>query len=169
MKIKHLHIENFRGFEKLDIDFPDSNLAVFIGANGAGKSSVLDGLAMALGEFVGQLFIQEIENGQRGMDNSLSLSSEDVNIKASRADIAIEVSSKNGNDKWFIAEISPPLPPGHLDISTLTDNIGLATEWRNELHGSSGDINLPLLILRQKVSGQAAIAYLEKKKSRCLR
>lgn len=45
MRIKNLHLENFRGFEKLDIEFPkDSNVAVFIGENGSGKTTILDAL-----------------------------------------------------------------------------------------------------------------------------
>lgn len=44
MKIKELHLTNFRGFEQLDIVFPN-RLAVFIGVNGAGKSAVLDAIS----------------------------------------------------------------------------------------------------------------------------
>ncbi|EAY30443.1 AAA family ATPase [Microscilla marina] len=47
MKIKELELNNFRGFKHLKIQFPDNNLAVFIGTNGSGKSSVLDALGMA--------------------------------------------------------------------------------------------------------------------------
>jgi predicted ATP-binding protein involved in virulence len=49
MRIKELHLENFRGFEKLDIVFPeDSNVAVFIGENGSGKTTVLDAIVFLL-------------------------------------------------------------------------------------------------------------------------
>ena len=44
MIVKKLILENFRGFEKIEIDF-DKNLNVFIGKNGSGKSSVLDAIA----------------------------------------------------------------------------------------------------------------------------
>jgi predicted ATP-binding protein involved in virulence len=52
MKITELHLKGFRGIEEMDIKFPESNLAVFIGDNGAGKSSVLDAVALALGTYV---------------------------------------------------------------------------------------------------------------------
>ncbi len=52
MKIKQLNIENYRGFEQASITFPDNNLAVFIGANGAGKTSVLDLVASFLEDFL---------------------------------------------------------------------------------------------------------------------
>ena len=52
MKVKKLDINNFRGFGEATIEFPDSNLAVFIGTNGQGKSSVLDLVAMFLSELL---------------------------------------------------------------------------------------------------------------------
>ena len=44
MRIEKLSLKNFRGFEELEIDFPEGEggLAVFIGENGSGKSSVLE-------------------------------------------------------------------------------------------------------------------------------
>ena len=49
MKITHLHLQNFRGFENLEITIPTtSNIAVFIGENGSGKSSVLDAVEKLL-------------------------------------------------------------------------------------------------------------------------
>ena len=46
MRIKKLELKNFRGFEELVIDFPEGEggLAVFVGVNGSGKTSVLDAL-----------------------------------------------------------------------------------------------------------------------------
>ena len=41
MHIEKLRMQNFRGFKDVTIDFP-SNLAVFIGVNGSGKSSIID-------------------------------------------------------------------------------------------------------------------------------
>jgi predicted ATP-binding protein involved in virulence len=51
MKIKELHLTNFRGFEQLDIEFKN-RLAVFIGVNGAGKTAVLDAICYAFIELV---------------------------------------------------------------------------------------------------------------------
>jgi predicted ATP-binding protein involved in virulence len=42
MKIKQLNIEGFRGIVNKKITFPDDNVAILIGKNGSGKSSVLD-------------------------------------------------------------------------------------------------------------------------------
>ncbi len=53
MKIKHLHISNFRGVKELDIDFSGSDgaprpLTTLIGDNGSGKTSVLQAIALVL-------------------------------------------------------------------------------------------------------------------------
>ena len=47
MKLKHVTLENFRGFKKLELTL-DPQLTVLVGANGAGKSSVLDAIAILL-------------------------------------------------------------------------------------------------------------------------
>jgi predicted ATP-binding protein involved in virulence len=43
IRLKRLELENFRGFEKLALDFED-DLTVIVGANGAGKTTVLDAI-----------------------------------------------------------------------------------------------------------------------------
>lgn len=54
MKIKQLTLTNFRRFAAFDIDF-DPQLTVLVARNGAGKSSVLDAVATALGPFLTRL------------------------------------------------------------------------------------------------------------------
>lgn len=44
MRIKKLELKNYRGFADLRVDFPEQGSAVFIGWNGAGKSSVLEAI-----------------------------------------------------------------------------------------------------------------------------
>jgi predicted ATP-binding protein involved in virulence len=48
MKIHALELQNFRGFEALELKL-EPRLTVLIGENGAGKTAVLEGLAVALG------------------------------------------------------------------------------------------------------------------------
>ena len=51
MKLSRIEITHFRCFESLHVDFqPDIN--VIVGANGSGKSSILDAAAIALYELV---------------------------------------------------------------------------------------------------------------------
>ncbi len=46
MKLKSLGLTNFRGFDRLDIDF-DDQMTVIAGVNGVGKSSILQAIALA--------------------------------------------------------------------------------------------------------------------------
>lgn len=57
MKITSLDIENFRGIKKAHFDFHD-RLNVFIGENGAGKSTVLNCLAILLSRFTWRIISQ---------------------------------------------------------------------------------------------------------------
>jgi predicted ATP-binding protein involved in virulence len=50
--ITNLHLRNYRCFENMEIDFHEK-LTVLVATNGAGKTSILDALAVALGPFVG--------------------------------------------------------------------------------------------------------------------
>jgi len=53
MRITKLQLENFKGFEgKVSVVFPKENLAVIVGVNGSGKSSVLKPLVFLLNKFI---------------------------------------------------------------------------------------------------------------------
>jgi len=54
MKVKQLKSNNFRPFKELDIDFGEQ-LTVLVGVNGAGKTSVLDMLAILLSRLIGRI------------------------------------------------------------------------------------------------------------------
>ncbi|SFZ78010.1 AAA family ATPase [Chitinimonas taiwanensis] len=51
MRIDRLHIENFRKYEKVDFKF-HANFNLVIGENGAGKTSLLEALAVAIGSWL---------------------------------------------------------------------------------------------------------------------
>ena len=44
MRVKRLKIENFRGVTNLDLSFENSQMVVFAGINGAGKTTVLEAM-----------------------------------------------------------------------------------------------------------------------------
>ncbi|MEG3133939.1 AAA family ATPase [Rouxiella sp. T17] len=52
MKIQHITLTNFRLFKSFECSF-ESDLTVLVGVNGQGKTTLLDSLAIALGQFVG--------------------------------------------------------------------------------------------------------------------
>lgn len=61
MRIERLEVKNFRCLEDISINFPKNNMAVIVGINGAGKSTILDGLKIVLGSIINQLIQLEIK------------------------------------------------------------------------------------------------------------
>lgn len=55
MHLDELHIQNFRCFEEISFKFSPENIAVIVGINGAGKSSVLDGIAALLIQLINRI------------------------------------------------------------------------------------------------------------------
>ena len=54
MKVKKLILKNFRRFSDFEITF-DKQLTLLVARNGAGKTSVLDAVAISLGAFLTRL------------------------------------------------------------------------------------------------------------------
>lgn len=54
MKLERIHLINFRCFEELTVEF-DNRLTVIIGDNGAGKTAILDAVAIGLGRYLTKL------------------------------------------------------------------------------------------------------------------
>lgn len=52
MELTELRLRDYRCFEAIDIDF-HPQLIVLVAANGAGKNSILDAIAVAFGPYVG--------------------------------------------------------------------------------------------------------------------
>ncbi|MFT5617332.1 MAG: putative ATP-binding protein involved in virulence [Arenicella sp.] len=76
MKIKQLNIEGFRGIVNKKITFPNDNVAILIGKNGSGKSSVLDLLTLHLVMLINNSLIlgkiKNFENKSFNIDISIS-------------------------------------------------------------------------------------------------
>src|SRR5437867_13299032 len=55
MRVNRMTMHNFRGIEEMKLDFPKARTSVLVGINGAGKSSVLDCMAILLSRLVGRI------------------------------------------------------------------------------------------------------------------
>lgn len=85
MKIQRLYLRHFRGFVSQEIVFPANGVAVFIGTNGAGKSTVIEVISALLGVFADvALKKQSPKQAVRNHFNShdIALEQEDANIVA---------------------------------------------------------------------------------------
>jgi predicted ATP-binding protein involved in virulence len=91
IRLRELKLSNFRRFEELSLSF-DPQLTVFIGRNGAGKSTVLDGVASLLKFLIdkikrepvnlkGMLTEKDIRNGTKEAVNTLTIYFEKENAE----------------------------------------------------------------------------------------
>ncbi|HMR86546.1 MAG TPA: AAA family ATPase [Saprospiraceae bacterium] len=98
MFIEKLELIDFRGFDRLEVTF-DDKLNVFIGANGAGKTSILDACSLILNHYIGKLKLGSSSN------HSIEqwFEPNDVNFNSKNSKIAITFKIK---DKSLIYEIN---------------------------------------------------------------
>ncbi len=95
MKINWLKIKDFRGFRDCEIVFPkNSNIVVFIGINGAGKSAVLDAIKILLDILVKDICSQKIILKEQLVDEN------NININANtyRLNIGFWCNLKDSNN-----------------------------------------------------------------------
>ncbi|MBE9142749.1 AAA family ATPase [Planktothrix mougeotii] len=89
MYIEELHLQNFRGFKELKLQFP-RNLAVIIGVNGSGKSSILDAIAIFLEFYVSKIMFKTRRNKSTSSDKT-ALTKDDIYIKSHESYNLIQV------------------------------------------------------------------------------
>ncbi len=137
MRIEKLHIQNFRGFEDITLNFPKSKVAVFIGINGAGKSSILDCIAMMLAQFVAKLRNIEVAD--------IELSENDIRINSQFTANTISISTEGiqrlswrMTEERFIAENYSEYDEIENYIQRLQENL--------KFHP---DLNLPVMVYYQ--------------------
>lgn len=114
MKLKSIKINNYRCFKELNVDL-DENLNVIVGINGAGKTSILEAMTVALGTY----FVR--------MDIPVSM-----NIK--RKDVRLEAYEIGETD-----DVQPQYPVG---ISATADFDGKEIEWMRTLNSENGKTTL---------------------------
>lgn len=93
MKIRHLTIENFRAIERLDFDC-SKNVNAFIGDNGAGKSTVLEAIALLYSWFNARL------SSPKGKGRLIR--KEDVRIGSAYSFLSIEAEHKGRTARWSL-------------------------------------------------------------------
>lgn len=90
MYIEELHLKNFRGFQELTLQFP-RNLAVIVGVNGSGKSSILDAIAIFLSIYINQLLFKRRRRKNSTLTDKIGLTEDDIYINAQESDNLIQV------------------------------------------------------------------------------
>lgn len=100
MKIRHLTIENFRAIERLDFDC-SRNVNAFIGDNGAGKSTVLEAIALLYSWLNARL------SSPKGKGRLLR--KEDIRIGSEYCFLSIEAEHKGMTARWSLLRGEDPV------------------------------------------------------------
>ncbi|NWB83846.1 AAA family ATPase [Pseudomonas gingeri] len=96
MQIKRFTLVNFRGIERIELDFKERTTAL-VGVNGVGKSSILDALAIALSSLTSRIIDQA--------SKSRSISQDDIRIGSeyTRLSTVTQWDSLSEELSWAIA------------------------------------------------------------------
>lgn len=143
MYIKSLNLKNFRCYETLDVEF-HPEYTILAGVNGAGKSSILDAVATALGSYIA---------GFDGIDSN-SIMQDDVRLKmyemGSRIDpeqqfpVEIEAKSVVGDDA-FCWKRSLHAKEGRTHIRDAKSIMDYASSLQKEVREGNKSVILPLI------------------------
>lgn len=111
MRLKKLTLHNFRCFEKLEVDL-HPRLTVIVGTNGAGKTAIMDGIAIGLGPVLRYLSSANQRLQGRGIEDK---------------DFRVIRMPNSGADKWGVADAT------RVEVETFE---GLAWDvWRGSRTG----------------------------------
>lgn len=133
MKIKSFQISNFRGLHNIEIKELDSQSNLFLGVNGAGKSSILDALSCLLSRYTKRI---ASSNGLGGNDIAI----DDISI-TSKEGTSISLTIDNGIT-WTLYRSRELVKEGKSDLSQLNQYL---KEIRNKL-AHNPLTNLPVVV-----------------------
>ncbi|MBI6908237.1 AAA family ATPase [Pseudomonas palleroniana] len=96
MQIKRFTLVNFRGIEKMDLDFEGKKTVALVGVNGVGKSSILDALAITLSNLTARMIGQP--------SKSRAISKDDIRVGADFTRLHVDTKLfESYNVDWAIA------------------------------------------------------------------
>jgi predicted ATP-binding protein involved in virulence len=142
MKVKRLGLLNFRGIERLSVDFTET-ITAFVGVNGVGKSTVLDALAIALSQLTWRI------NGHPQKSRPIAL--DDIRQGADFARIELTVQLRGAALRWAtVTNRKKGLqtdPLRRSDLEALNEAVRqLDAEWEHVETDRQDPYNLPLAV-----------------------
>ncbi len=165
--IKSIKIENFKSVQSLDLDL--GRLNIFIGANGSGKSNILEAIAMGSAEVEDKLSDEFLANrGVRVTAPQLMKSGfneEDFNspitlgFSSKSSSWTVEISSKNGHyNDWDVKHSIKKL------LEDIAEKIKKADEDLNQLLEQNDEFSSDMAKLDLKIkSGETLTQEIVKK------
>ena len=132
MQIQNIKLENFRGAKGLELDL-HPNVNVFVGVNGAGKSTILDAIAISLSWLV--------EGIQKAEAIGMSIPDESIKNQTNYSSILLEVLENKKHYKWKNIEFERGYPAK--EKSNLSELNQLAYSYQVEYQKSK---TLPMIV-----------------------
>ncbi len=136
MEIKSVEIKDFRGIRGMTLDFSD-HINVLVGANGAGKSSVLDALAIMLSWFTARMR----HSGASGR----KIGELDIHNKASNSKLSARVLFEESGFHCSLVKTRKGRPKNH-EKSSLKELNLVTRELQRRLEQTEGKCSIPLLV-----------------------
>ncbi len=136
MKINQLILKNYRGAIDLPLEFTD-RVNVFFGVNGAGKSTVIDALAIALSWVVGRI--------QYAKASGRPISENDITNGKSFASIELFCADGEQNVQWKLLKTRKGIRPPE-ERSNLSALKKYAQRFQKGIDLETENINLPLFV-----------------------
>ena len=134
MYIDKLSLMRFRGAQSLSLDL-DKQLNVFVGMNGAGKSSVLDATAILLSWLVNR--IRSVSASGRPITET------DIKNGESSANLDIVLDINGSSARWNVVKIRKGYSKKDV-ASSLTAASETAKHLQADISANNGQVNLPL-------------------------
>ena len=142
MILKALSINNFRCFEKMEIEF-NENCTVLVGMNGSGKSTILEAAAISVGTLIAAMDVA-----------NYSLKSDDAHFKYYDMGSVIDVQPQypvsiraignidNNEVNW---ERSLSKPTGRGSLANAKNLTSIAASYQERLRNGDAALILPLI------------------------
>ncbi len=134
MYVQKLNLDRFRGGQSTTFELHDC-LNVFVGMNGAGKSTILDATAILLSWLVNRIK----HSGASGRP----ITEPDINNSGSSANLSIVLKSSDDHYGWNIAKVRKGYRKKDA-ISGLTMASEAAKQFQSAIIQTNGKMNLPL-------------------------
>lgn len=134
MKIKHITIDNYRILKHVDIDF-ESNMNVFIGINGAGKSTILHAIRILMSWFIARM--------QAKKGRGLSITDNDITHGEDFCKLAI---SFDNDIKWMLYKRRSAIRKSQTEKSDLSEMNSFITSFYDSFLTKDGTLtHVPMI------------------------
>jgi predicted ATP-binding protein involved in virulence len=147
MKLKNMHVSNFRCYEELDITFNPS-FNILLGINGTGKTAILEAIRIAMGSLFSEL--DKVEN----KISSPNIATDDVRLHHGEKQYEVCIRSSIEVEKYL-----NPKSCQHIEWSRFVKQLGGNTRYDNPKDIKAVSAKIQSIIRRGEAKTVPLIAY----------